>query len=241
MSSTRKKKCKIFLVTVSTKEHSNLDRFIKSAKVHGFSPKIRGLHENKKYKDPIFGMSADFGMKLRYLYNECKRLKPNDIILFTDSWDVVIIGDCDKIYKEYKSFKKDIVIGGEYAFINFDYNTFNIVKYHSTKPFPCLNSGVIIGKAGTIYKLLDDYTKGEIVDKTDDQEVWREIYKKNKDKIAIDVSAKIILNTCFTTITDYIYVDNVFTYKPTNTQPSIIHAQGHEYFGNKIYLDYIKY
>jgi len=226
-------------MTVSTKEHPNLERWKKSAEAHGFKPKIYGLKENKKYHDPFIG-KGHFGMKLRYLLEASKKLKHNDIVLFTDAWDVVIIGDCKKIYKEYKSFKKDIVFGGETIFAIM-YDLINIYKYDLSKAFPCLNAGVMIGKAGTIVTLLEKYTEKEIADSVDDQILWRKIYLENKDKIAVDFNAKLILNTCLTLNKNYVYEDNVFTYKGTNTQPSIVHAQGREEFGFKKYLDLIKY
>lgn len=245
MNKTRKNKCKIFLVTVSTKQHPSLERWKKSALKHGFNPKVLGLHEKKTYKDPLIG-KAEFGMKLRYFYKYVKSLRPYDIVLFTDAWDVIIIGDCEKIYKDYKSFNKDIVFGGETIFGGFCdifniSNIFDIFKYDLSKPFPCLNSGVIIGKAGTIKDLIEKYTEKTIDDSVDDQILWRKIYLENKDKIAIDSKAKLVLNTCLTSKKNYVYEDNIFTYKGTNTQPSIIHAQGPEKLGFKDYLNYIKY
>ena len=229
---------KINLITVSTKKHPNLKRWKESAEIHGFNPIILGLHEKKQYNDPIIG-SAKFGMKLRYLIEYLKKREANDIILFTDAWDVIIIRDCSEILKTYKSFKKDIVFGGEKGFCLPDF--WNYFKYDFTKPFPFLNSGVMIGKAGTIKNLLEKYTEKDIEDSVDDQVLWRKIYLKNKDKIAIDFNAKLILNTSLTSKKDYVYENNIFTYKETNTQPSIIHAQGPEVLGFKHYLDLIKY
>ena len=242
MNKTRKNKCKILLVTVSTKQHPNLERWKKSALTHGFTPKILGLHEKKTYKDPLIG-KGEFGMKLRYLYKYSKTLKPDDIILFTDAWDVIIIGDCDKIYKDYKSFNKDIVFGGEtiYGALYDVYTIFTIFKYDLSKAFPYLNAGVVIGRAGTIRDLIEKYTEKNITDSVDDQILWRKIYLENKDKIAIDSKAKLILNTCLTSKKNYVYENNIFTYKGTNSQPSIIHSQGHEKLGFKEYLNYIKY
>lgn len=242
MNRTRKNKCKIFLVTVSTKQHPNLERWKKSALINGFNPKILGAHENKKYRDPIIG-KGEFGMKLRYLYKYSNTLKPDDIILFTDSWDVIIIGDCDKIYKDYKSFKKEIVFGGETIFgaLNDISTIFTIFKYDLSEAFPCLNAGVLIGRAGTIRELIYKYTQNDISDSIDDQILWRRIYLENKDKIAIDSKAKLVLNTCLTSRKNYVYEDNIFTYKGTNTHPSIIHSQGNEKLGFKDYLNYIKY
>jgi hypothetical protein len=242
MNRTRKNKCKIFLATVSTKQHPNLERFIKSAKKHGFNPKILGLHEKKTYKDPLIG-KGEFGMKLRYLYKYSKSLRADDIVLFTDAWDVLIIGDCEKVYKDYKSFNKDIVFGGETIYgVFYDiFNIFNIFKLDLSKPFPCLNAGVIVGRAGAIRDLIQKYTEKTIDDSVDDQILWRKIYLENRDKITIDSKAKLVLNTCLTSKNNYVYEDNIFTYKGTNTQPSIIHAQGPEKLGFKDYLKLIKY
>jgi hypothetical protein len=237
MNKTRKNKCKIFLVTVSTKQHINLERWKESAEIHGFKPIILGLHEKKEYNDPIIG-SAKFGMKLRYLLEYLKKKEANDIILFTDAWDVIIIDDSSKILKTYKSFRKDIVFGGEKGFCLPDF--WNFYKYDFTKPFPFLNSGVIIGKAGTMKTLLEKYTEKDIKDSIDDQVLWRKIYLENKDKITIDYTAKLILNTSLTSKNDYIFKNNTFTYKETNTNPSIIHAQGPEVLGFKSYLELFK-
>ena len=237
MTTTRKNKCKIFLMTVSTKKHPNLERWKEYAETHGFNPTIVGLHEKKQYNDPILG-SAKFGMKLRYLLEYLKKREANDIILFTDAWDVLIIKNCSEVLKTYKSFRKDIVFGGEKGFCLPDF--WNFYKYDFTKPFPFLNSGVIIGKAGTMKNLLEKYTTETIEDSIDDQILWRKIYLENKDKIAIDYKAKLILNTSLTSKEAYIFKNNTFTYKETNTQPSIIHAQGPEVLGFKSYLELFK-
>ena len=116
MNKTRKNKCSIFLATVSTKNDSGLDRLIKSAKTHGFKPSVLGMHENKErgHSKKILGLrDGQFGFKLKYLLEFCKKREPNDIVLYTDAWDVVIVNDCNNVLKGYKSFKKDIVIGAE--------------------------------------------------------------------------------------------------------------------------------
>jgi len=228
---------KIHLITVSTKKHSNLKRWKESAETHRLNPIILGLHEKKQYNDPIIG-SAKFGMKLRYLIKFLQKKESDDIILFTDAWDVIIIRDCSEILKTYKSFKKDIVFGGEKGFCLPDF--WNYFQYDFTKPFPFLNSGVMIGKAGTIKNLLEKYTEKDIEDSVDDQVLWRKIYLENKDKIAIDFTAKLILNTSLTSKNDYIFKNNIFKYKETNTNPSIIHAQGPEILGFKDYLELFK-
>ena len=67
--------------------------------------------------------------------------------------------------------------------------------------------------------------------------MWQKIYLENKDKIALDSSAKLILNTPITNKKYYSYKDNIFTYKETDTQPSIIHVPGK----SKPYFELIRY
>jgi hypothetical protein len=116
----------------------------------------------------------------------------------------------------------------------------NFYKYKwYTDVFPYLNSGVIIGKVSTLIKLIEKYwDKSENID---DQVLWQKIYLENKDKIILDSSAKLILNTTITNNKYYSYKDNIFTYKETDTQPSIIHVPGNKKYGSKSYFELIRY
>jgi len=226
--SRRVKKCSAFLMSISTKEHPDLDRYKKSAEAHGFKPNILGLHEKKTTGHS----TGDFSFKLKYLLEFCKKRKPNDIIIQTDAWDVIAVNDCDNIVKLYKSFNKDIVVGGE-KFCWPDilkFYRFNILTAH----FPYLNSGLIIGKAGVIKDIVEKYSGNGPID---DQRMWITAYFENRSKIAIDENAKIFLNVLYTHKEDIVYEDNKLKYKPTNTYPIFVHAQGPD----KSYLNYIRY
>lgn len=236
MNKTRKNKCKIFLVTISTKHNSALDRLINSAEAHGFTPTVLGMHENKSRghsKGSIGFGDGEWGFKLRYLLDFCKKREPNDIVLYTDAWDVVIVNDCSVAIKTYKSFKKDIVIGAEKLCMPHPWNFYKFNYFSDT--FPYLNAGVIMGKANTIVEIIEKYwDKSENID---DQLLWQKIYLENKNKIILDSNAKLILNTPITSKKYYSYKDNIFTYKETDTQPSIIHVPG-KY---KSYFELIRY
>ena len=239
---TRKNKCPIYLITISTKQHPDMERFVKSAEAHGFKPNVLGLKENKtlghsKAKLTMKGYQGDFGFKLKYIVDFCKKRNPNDIVLYTDCWDVIIVGDCDDLLKKYKSFHKDIVFSSEKTpfsqpMIFYKYNWYN-------DSFPYLNAGVMIGKAGTIVSLIEKYWKKD--EFIDDQYLWRTIYLENKDKIGLDTEVKMFLTTAFTKISNYKYEDNKLKYLETNTFPCIVHAPGYTSLGFKKYLDIIKY
>ena len=237
MNKTRKNKCNFFLVTTSTTHNPGLDRFIKSAKTHGYKPSVLGMNENKSrgHSKGVMGFGhGQFGFKLQYLLEFCKKREPDDIILFTDAWDVVMVNDCSVALKIYKSFKKDIVIGAEKICMP---NIWNFYKFNwFSDTFPYLNSGVIMGKANTIIELIEKYWDES--ENTEDQLLWQTIYLENKDKIALDTDAKLVLNTCLTNKKYYSYKDNIFTYKETDTQPPIIHVPGRRF---KSYFELIRY
>jgi len=239
---TRKNKCPIYLMTISTKKHPDMERFVKSAEAHGFKPNVLGLKENKtvghsKAKLTMKGYQGDFGFKLKYILDFCKKRNPNDIILYTDCWDVIIVGDCDDLLKKYKAFHKDIVFSGDKTCFSQPMSFYKFNWYTDT--FPYLNAGVMIGKAGTIISLIEKYWKQD--EFTDDQYLWQTVYLENKDKIGLDTEVTMFLTTASTKMKDYVYENNKLKYLETNTFPSIVHAPGYESLGFKNYLKIIKY
>ena len=234
--SRRVKKCPVFLMTTSTKQHPDLDRYKKSAEAHGFKPNVLGLHENRSTghsKRKGLNISGQFGVKLKYLLEFCKKRKPNDIVVQTDAWDVIIANDCDDLRQKFLSFKKDIVLSGE-KFCSPDPYIFYKFNFMSVT-FPYICAGLLMGRAGAIKDMIEKYWDGS--DEVEDQRLWSKIYLENKNKVGIDEEAKIFLNTLYTKKSDIVYEDNKLKYKPTNTYPIFVHAQGPD----KSYLDYIRY
>jgi hypothetical protein len=238
MSKTRKNKnkdCKVFLMTTSTKEHPDLERYKKSAETHGFKPHILGLHENRTtgHSKKLSLFAGQFGFKLKYLLEFCKKRDSNDIIVQTDAWDVIVVNDCDDLIKKFKSFKKNILLSGE-KFCSPDILQFYKFNFLSV-PFPYICAGLLMGYAGTIIEMIEKYWNK--TEEFDDQRLWYKAYLENKNKIAIDEYAKIFLNTLYTKKTDIVYEDNKLKYKVTNTYPIFVHSQGPD----KSYLQHIRY
>ena len=239
---TRKNKCPIYLITISTKKHPDMERFVKSAEAHGFKPNVLGLKENKTLghstgKMTMKGYQGDFGFKLKYILDFCKKRNPNDIVLYTDCWDVIIVGDCNDLLKKYKAFHKDIVFSAEKLCMPQPMSFYKYNWYNDS--FPYLNAGVMIGNAGTIISFIEKFWKQD--EFTDDQGLWQTIYLENKDKIGLDTEATMFLTTSFTKMNNYIYEDNKLKYLETETFPSVVHFPGPAYFGFKKYSKLIKY
>ena len=206
-------------ITVSTKDTPDLQRLIKSAKKYDWNLEVLGLELDTT--DLGHSNGAKFGMKLKNPKNYVKDLNPEDIVLFSDAWDVVVVSTKDKLMEKYKTFNKDIVFSAE-----------NVCwpdgsrepEYADTmnEPFPFLNSGGYVGKAGVIKELLNNYNDDEV----DDQRFWTDMYLKNRDKIVLDTKADIFLSMHDVKTEDFQFDNGIFTYKETNTNPILVHGNG---------------
>ena len=221
---------KIEYITVSTKDKPELQKLLTTGKKFGWNIKVLGLELNRtnlgwlnngnNNKDTN-GKQGNFSMKLSYPKQFLENIDPHTIVVISDAWDAYVLGTPEEMIKRYKKFNKDIVISGENN-CSPDPSKAYIFEDLKNDPFPYLCSGGIIGKAGTIKKMLEPYNN----EKVQDQAYWRDIYEKNKDKITIDSKAEIFLSMHATKAEDYDFTNDIFTYKPTNTQPLIVHGNG---------------
>ena len=218
--------CEVSYFTVSTKDTPELQRLKTSAEKHGWNLDILGLEENTESlgwedKNNKTGNYGNFSIKLNKEIEYVSKKNPEDIVLFTDAWDVICLGDCATLYERYKTFNKDLVFGAEkQCSPDGEKKT---MYANQDVPFPYLNSGFFVGKAGVIKKYLMQY-KGE---KMNDQLFWTDIYLANQDAIALDSNATLVLNTWDTDGKYYEFANNIFTYTETGTQPLFVHANGH--------------
>lgn len=216
--------CNISYFTVSTKDKSELQRLKSSAEKFGWKLEVLGLEQNTDRlgwgnTNNKNGNYGDFSIKLAEELKYVSTKNDDDIVLFTDAWDVVCIGDCKTLYEKFLTFNKDIVFGAEKE-CSPDRDKKDLYK-NKDIPFPYLNSGFFIGKAGVIKKYLE-HIDGE----KDDQRFWTNVFLKNEDTIGIDSYATMALQTWDTDDKNYQFQDNTFTYLETNTNPIFIHSNG---------------
>jgi GR25 family glycosyltransferase involved in LPS biosynthesis len=228
---------KLHYITVSTKDTPELQRLIKSAKKYDLNIDVLGLELNRNnggHKQPLNDnlKGGKFGVKLRYPKEYLQDKNPDDILLFTDAWDVVVANNPNTLLDKYKKFNKDIVFSAENALWPDVSREANYVN-SKDEPFPFINSGGYIGKIGVIRDLLNNYNGEDI----DDQRFWTDIYFKNRDKIVLDTKAEIFLSMHAINHEDLLFDNNVFTYKETNTQPIIAHGNGMSKDLIKIFTD----
>jgi len=167
---------KFILLTVATEENDHLDRFRKSCEYYGVPYKILGLGNKWNGGEAENGVLKTFGggQKINLLKEELKSWeKLNDhIVLFTDSYDVVLLQNPQSILYKFRQFRSPIVFSAEKTCWP---DQGLVLEYpYSETEYRFLNSGGFIGYADEIFKLIE---KG-VDDRDDDQLFYTKAYLK---------------------------------------------------------------
>jgi len=231
----------LYYITVATKPHQVLDKLKEKVKKNNEKIEILGTQENR-----AIGWEGhqNFGVKLREVSNYLKNpdLNKNDIILFTDAYDVVYCGNLDQIRRRFLTFDKPIIFGAEKQ-CNPDPHRAREYKHtdnnndnNNSPEFPYLNSGMFIGR---VWALRDCILNYQYNDKDDDQRYWTTCFLENPDLIGLDYKNQLFLNTVDMK-TLFFHMDRnneIAIYKSAN--PLFIHVNGpnKKELNNYLYLD----
>jgi len=181
---------KFYYITVATKPHVVLDAIKKKVDKLGESIIVLGESEDRWIG---WEGNGNFGIKLREVSDFLKRqdLNPNDIVLFTDAYDVIYCGNRPEIIKRYLEFSKPIVFGCEKLC---QPDTFLTERYNNRdREFPYLNSGMFIGRVWALRQCMEGY---QYIDKVEDQRYWTDKFlNTNSDIIELDYDNKLFFNT----------------------------------------------
>ena len=156
------------LITVASKKEGYFNILEKTCKKNNLD--LITLGYGKKYKGNQW--------KLELVYNYLKLLKQNEIVLFTDAYDVIILKNKNEILKRFKKFKKPIVFSVNYYNNNIFTYFFSILKYGTCENH-ILNSGTYIGYSKYLMILLKESLK-YIKNEESDQRLLMELCRTNK-------------------------------------------------------------
>ncbi|XP_016839853.1 procollagen-lysine,2-oxoglutarate 5-dioxygenase isoform X1 [Nasonia vitripennis] len=217
--------------TVATNETEGFRRYLRSTEVNGFGDNVRVLGLGQAWRGGEIKLYAGGGQKVNLLKEAIEEIKddPDQIVLFTDSYDVIFLSSLEKISRKFKEWDDARVIfsAEEYCWpLKSLASEYPQVK--RGKRF--LNSGGFIGYAPDIYAIL---TSAEIKDDDDDQLFYTKVYLnselREKHKIKLDHKSEIFqnLNGAIHDIElrfkgNEAYVQNT----AYNTVPLIIHGNG---------------
>ena len=208
----------LYYITVATKPHSVLDRIVDRVKKQDEQIYILGLQENRTIG---WEGTANFGVKLRetrdFLFQP--QIRPQDIVLFTDAYDVVYCGSQSETGKRFLEMDKPIVFGCE-SHCHPDANLASLYPNRDVE-FPYLNSGMFIGYAWALRHCLVQY---EYNDAHDDQRFWTQQYFRQPWMFGLDHENKLFLNTEDMDWNRLSWKNNVATYKQNN--PMFVHVNG---------------
>ncbi|XP_059089131.1 multifunctional procollagen lysine hydroxylase and glycosyltransferase LH3-like isoform X1 [Tigriopus californicus] len=155
----------LLLLTVATNNTDGFQRYLRSTQIYDLNGKVLGMGEKWEGGDMNF---PGGGFKVNLLKKELEEYKEKEdlIILFTDSYDVIIAGEADEIVEKFKSFDAKIVFGAE---------DFCWPKTELKNQYPAiekgqrfLNSGGFIGFAKNLYEMVNH----KVVENLDDDQLY---------------------------------------------------------------------
>lgn len=213
---------KFYYITVATKPHQVLERLQNHVTELGETLTVLGLQENR-----VIGWQHGqrFGVKLREVYDFIHRpdLGSNDIVLFTDAYDVAYCGNREEVLRKYTNFIKPIVFGAE-RHCNPDPSRVNEYPLlPAPTEFPFLNSGMFIGRVWALSQCMHGYT---YEDTHDDQRFWTTQYLTRPDLIELDYHNKLFLNIVDINMRLFFWNQEDDTVMYKNATPLFIHDNG---------------
>jgi hypothetical protein len=200
------------------------------------SCQVRNLHLDVLGLDQPFS----FGKKLRDVKDYVETIPDEEIVLFTDAFDTLILADEETIVKKFQSMNVPFIISAEtnsHPFIH-------VSPYYPPSPtkFKYLNSGCYIGYAGYLKKLFEEISP--IPDETDDQGLLAVYYLYHPNEFKLDYSCDLFL--CLHAVENTeIAIDrenkNVRCLV-TETLPCVVHGNGggkplYQEIYNRIFLE----
>jgi len=214
---------KFYFITIATQPHPVLDILTKTVESKGEQIEVLGLGENRSIGQDLPNGSRRLGIKLRELFDFIHRpnINSNDIILFTDAYDVYYSGDKTTILDRFLKMDKPIVFGSEKCCYPDGSKAALYPPTHS--PFPFLNSGLFIGRASAFRECMLNYV---FDDDINDQLWWTDIFLKNQHLIQLDYTNQLFLNCVWLHDNDLIITEDKVLVKFNNSTPQLIHGNG---------------
>ena len=221
----------LYVISLATDYTNAVDNFKKSCKKNNLNCKIIGL--NQEFKG--------WKWRMQMYIDSIKNYNDNDIIIFADSYDVIVQEDKDTILKKFKKLNKRVVISSEMNLLLpaelkqfkmhpqlFTENKF-LKNNLSDYIYPCL--GLVIGykkEISELYNLLIKYNHSELKTECseDDQCLFSFYFTKNGNKL-FDLDYKqTLFGNMSGSLNRYEMVDNKLYNFKMNSVPSFIHFQG---------------
>jgi len=212
---------KLLLLATGTDMTDGLKRFIKSCKTYGLKYKIMGM--NTTWNGGNMIKEAGGGQKINLLLDTLNELKDEQLILVTDSYDVIMSANTEEIVEKYKEFNKKIVFASESSCWP-DRNIAHKFPKIKGRSNIYLNSGGFIGDVASIKKIVST-----VPGNSDDQRWYTQMFlnEPGKEFMTLDYDCKIFqcLNNAETELSINFSRSRIYN-KHADTFPCQIHGNG---------------
>tara|TARA_Y100000356_G_scaffold132086_1_gene136819 strand:- start:103 stop:1539 length:1437 start_codon:yes stop_codon:yes gene_type:complete len=185
-----------------------------SARMHGIDIKNIGMNVVWEGTD-MSGPGG--GMKVNLLKDYIKNLHDDDIVLFTDAFDVFYADDINTIYERYVDLSAEVIFSAE----SVCWPDTSIASKFPASPtkYKYLNSGTFIGRVAELVRILNE---ANINNSDDDQLFYQQIFINGKHDIKLDYEGY-IFQTHDTAVTR---LGNQLNNPETQVCPCIYHGNG---------------
>ncbi|XP_021950567.1 procollagen-lysine,2-oxoglutarate 5-dioxygenase 1 [Folsomia candida] len=219
------------VLTVATKWTESLVRYLRSAKVNGLTVEILGLGDQWEGGEVRVGPGG--GQKVNLVKTALEKMKDlpdfdKKVVMFTDSYDILLLGNTAQIFKQFKMSNSKVLFGAE-SFCWPDEKLSNDYP-EVLRGKRYLNSGGYIGYASTLYELL---RSKEIANADDDQLFFTKLFLdeelRSKHKIKLDSKSSIFQNLNGATgelEMRFVEGSPVLFNTQYNTYPLVLHGNG---------------
>jgi hypothetical protein len=183
------------------------------------------------------GLSQKLDAAMRF----ASELPPDDIIMFTDAFDVMFTNSPSQILTEYSALNGDIIFAGEcgcWPHVTIDHGKPCFDSYPpSPTPYRYLNSGTWIAHAKSAVKMLQAVVEeaGNDFTNANDQKLVADMFMAHRYEIQLDYHAKLFQSMHMTFDRPLAYcnpkedievVQGRFYNKRTKSYPSVFHFNG---------------
>jgi hypothetical protein len=207
-----------YYITIATKPHAILEKIKTHIDKQGEKIIVLGTEEERYIG---WQSKGNFGIKLKGVYDFLGNpdLNDNDIVCFTDAYDVIHCSNKTEIIQKYTELNKPIVFGAE-KICNPDPHRALDYPVRDVE-FPYLNSGLFIGRVWALRICMMDYKYN---DADDDQRYWTTQFLEHPTLIGLDYKNALFLNTADVTVNEIQWNGEHAIYK--NSKPLFIHVNG---------------
>ncbi|XP_064641909.1 procollagen-lysine,2-oxoglutarate 5-dioxygenase 1-like isoform X4 [Lineus longissimus] len=219
----------LLVITVATEESDGFKRFMRSAQKYGYDVEVLGM--GLEWTGGDIDLHPGGGQKVKLLKEAMEKYQDRKdlIIMFVDSYDVVLTAEYKEILKQFKKSESRVIFSAE-GFCWPDLSLaerYPLVKLNEKR---YLNSGGFIGYAPELWEIV---SSAPLDDADDDQLFYTRIFLddnlREQYAIKLDSKGEIFqnLNGALDEVDLKFKGTEAFMYNTrTGTTPTVIHGNG---------------